>query len=103
LGGKGGARGREALVKKAKAFKKAKLAKYEIRTFFFKKFGFAKNLPCFFAFFKNYGSISPRIAIIVSTSRSLQFFELTLVENMVKKNRSCFPIAVLLTTLICSH
>jgi hypothetical protein len=27
----------------------------------------------------------------------------TLVENMVKKNRSHFPIAVLLTTLICSH
>jgi hypothetical protein len=26
-----------------------------------------------------------------------------LVENMVKKNRSRFPIAVLLTTLICSH
>ena len=29
--------------------------------------------------------------------------QLTLVENMVKKNRSRFPIAVLLTTLICSH
>jgi hypothetical protein len=28
---------------------------------------------------------------------------ITLVENMVKKNRSCFPIAVLLTTLIRSH
>jgi hypothetical protein len=26
-----------------------------------------------------------------------------LVENMVKKNRSRFPIAVLLTTLIYSH
>jgi hypothetical protein len=26
-----------------------------------------------------------------------------LVENMVKKNRSRFPIVVLLTTLICSH
>jgi hypothetical protein len=25
----------------------------------------------------------------------------TIVENMVKKNRSCFPIAVLLTTLVC--
>ena len=28
---------------------------------------------------------------------------LSLVDNMVKKNRSCFPIAVILTTLICSH
>jgi hypothetical protein len=28
---------------------------------------------------------------------------ITLVENMVKKNRIRFPIAVLLTTLICSH
>ena len=28
---------------------------------------------------------------------------LPLVEKMVKKNRSRFPIAVLLTTLICSH
>jgi hypothetical protein len=27
----------------------------------------------------------------------------SLVENMVKKNRSRFPITVLLTTLICSH
>ena len=27
----------------------------------------------------------------------------TLVENMVKKNRSRFPIAILLTTLIFSH
>jgi hypothetical protein len=27
----------------------------------------------------------------------------SLVENMAKKNRSRFPIAVLLTTLICSH
>ena len=27
----------------------------------------------------------------------------SLVENMVKKNRSRFPIAVLLTTLICSQ
>jgi hypothetical protein len=27
----------------------------------------------------------------------------TLVENMVKKNRNCFPIAVFLTTMICSH
>ena len=26
-----------------------------------------------------------------------------LVENIAKKNRSHFPIAVLLTTLICSH
>jgi hypothetical protein len=26
--------------------------------------------------------------------------QLSLVENMVKKNRSCFPIAALLTTLI---
>ena len=30
-------------------------------------------------------------------------FEIALVENMVQKNRSRFPIAVLLTTLICSH
>jgi hypothetical protein len=27
----------------------------------------------------------------------------TVVENMVKKKRSCFPIAILLTTMICSH
>ena len=27
----------------------------------------------------------------------------SLVENMVKKNRTRFPIAVLLTTLVCSH
>ena len=27
----------------------------------------------------------------------------SLVENMVKKNSSCFPIAVLSTSLICSH
>ena len=27
----------------------------------------------------------------------------TLVENMVKKNCSHFPIAVFLTTLVCSH
>jgi hypothetical protein len=26
-----------------------------------------------------------------------------LVENIAKKNRSCFPIAVLLTTLLCSQ
>jgi hypothetical protein len=26
-----------------------------------------------------------------------------LVENIAKKNHSCFPIAVLLTTLICSR
>jgi hypothetical protein len=32
-----------------------------------------------------------------------QLLSLTLEENMVKKNRSHFPIAVLLTTLICSH
>jgi hypothetical protein len=28
---------------------------------------------------------------------------LALVENMVKKNRNYFPIAVLLTTMICNH
>jgi hypothetical protein len=27
----------------------------------------------------------------------------TLVENMVNKNRNRFPIAVFLTTMICSH
>ena len=27
----------------------------------------------------------------------------TLVENMAKKNRSRFPIAVLLTTMLCNH
>ena len=31
------------------------------------------------------------------------FVTLSLVENMVKNNRNRFPIAVLLTTLICSH
>ena len=28
---------------------------------------------------------------------------LTLVENMAEKNRNRFPIAVLLTTMVCSH
>ena len=51
---------------KANAFKKAKS---EIIIFFSKNLGFQKNLPYFFAFFKNSGSISPRIAIIISTSR----------------------------------
>ena len=32
-----------------------------------------------------------------------RFYVHTLVENMAKKNHSCFPIAVLLTTLICNH
>jgi hypothetical protein len=33
----------------------------------------------------------------------LQHQHHTLVENMVKNNRSCLSIAVILTTLICSH
>ena len=38
--------------------------------FFFSNILCLEILPCFFAFFKKFGSISPRIAIIVSTSRS---------------------------------
>ena len=38
--------------------------------FFFSNILGLEILPCFFAFFKKFGSISPRIAIIVSTSRS---------------------------------
>ena len=34
---------------------------------------------------------------------SAKFQVVTLVVNMVDKNRSRFPIAVLLTTLVCSH
>jgi hypothetical protein len=43
--------------------------------------------------------IDSRDALFGATYRLRQ----TLVENMVKKNRGHFPIAVLLTTLICSQ
>jgi hypothetical protein len=42
---------------------------------------------------------NPQLVLLLSKCK----LSYSLVENMMKKNRSRFPIAVLLTTLICSH
>ena len=41
--------------------------------------------------------------VTLHSFRALLPFHITLVEKWRKKNRNRYPIAVLLTTLICSH
>ena len=41
--------------------------------------------------------------MITCTTKCENNHKITLVENMAKRNCICFPIAVLLITLICSH
>ena len=65
VGGKGGSWVEAA---KAKAFRRPNLKSDFFSTFFFQKFTYVEIIPCFFTFFKNLGSISPRNEIIVSTS-----------------------------------
>ena len=57
-----------------------------------------KNQP---SIFTSCGDNALHLLVLV-VGRLYQGFQ-ALVENMVKKNRNRFPIAVLLTTLICSQ
>ena len=45
----------------------------------------------------------PTTTVLIKLLKLVKLELLSLVENMVEKNRNHFPIAVLLTTLICSH
>ena len=43
------------------------------------------------------------IKVVNKGKKLKEIDDMHLVENMAEKNRSCFPIAIILTTLICSY
>ena len=61
------------------------------------------NLQCSYVFYSKKWLLQFTSKLLYLDFKPCHIPLKSLVKHMVKKNRSCFPIVVLLITLICSH